>query len=298
MLNIKSAVALLVGATAIFLSGCGTLRSDNVIPAIDANYPTVEFSCNDQKFVGLGVCTHDGAIRVSIQGYFTGNMRVDSERCGIRDAFTYTNNMVKTYEILATTSCVIDVTVSPEYQRYSDTKQASLVGQIYLKYLTGGKTTIAMESKISKDTDEMFVFTSDAPARVVFKDGDTSVFDKIVDPVGGAIQIRFSDLSVKSNRAVLEGVAFLSSGPQRLTWHVWVYDSKFVPLAFPSISYDGKRVRVVMDKNVAITELDGDVSFSESPKFKTESPNTMRLLTAGGRVVIGRYSDGGWSWIR
>lgn len=292
----------------IFAIGCaGKLRPDTTMPAAKANYPTAEIHACGQKFVGIGICpiVRGSAITVGIQGYYSGAIRIDSERCHIATSQRYSNSGEVRQTLVPTESCVVDVVVSPEYpdEAKSGLAIGSLKGRLYIKMLEPGNSYQTMVSKIPLGTSQTFAIrTSEfADSRVIFRGCDTQ-FDRTIAPINGVITIGADELIAAKDpiSCIFEGVVF-GNAVYRLGWQAWWYDAAFNPLPIPDIAVNGNKIKIVGDAGVSVIALNQKYVINKEAtftNFNPAKPNILRLLTVGGRLALGQWNGREFIWTR
>lgn len=291
---------LLLTVIIIVVSGCGHLHSDPTPAAIDKNYPTVEMSCGTEKFNGLGACGYvegSAPIKITVQGYYQGSVRADSERCQISETRSYDGNEEIVYEITPISSCLIDFVLSPSYPKSSGVDVSSLKGRFYIKYLKPGQIWQHVESKIPENTNEMLMIPFAEDARVLVNGCGADV-DVQKTPVNGKITLKTNELGINRPDCLYEIILVSTTKVLRLTWQVWVYKSDFVPLPTPIVTIKDKKLSVVADNSVGVIALDSEYELSNTAEFKTLS-GFLRIITARGRVLLAPVENGTVKkWIR
>lgn len=302
------------------VSGCGKmLRPDSVIPASQANYPTAEFNACGKKWQGLGFCSLDEGksysdINFQIQGYHSGTIRVTSVDCSIDDDFIrYDGSQSIPFSIpgIAKKSCLISFVVSPEYPKEYNSGLVvnSLKGHLWISVGSPTKIREGFTSKVQEDADEILPLQVDAPGeyRVAFRGCETK-YDKVHE-VGEdkLIQIHLKDLLVKESFGVSSciyagGIEDSSKSVRYITWMVFGYDKKFVPLPHPVIVFEKENILIKADVNVSVISLDDDYQIDNEATFKKFDrtiEHTLRMITVGGRLLIGIWDakKGEFKWI-
>jgi len=287
---------------ALLLAGCaGKLKPDSVPGALASHYPTAEMIACGTRFVGLGICpvSQGGVFSIKVQGYYQGTIQIDSERCEIHQKVRYQNNGQVAVTIPVKTSCLIDVVVSPEYpgDPKSGLKIESLKGRLYMKVLPEGALYFSKSSKVKEGLNASFSFPSDEPVKLSFR-GCGVAFDEEKEPVNGEITVMLRDILYMDMPmdCVLEGAA-IGKKVTRLTWQVWTYDQDFTPLAVPVTELKNKKLTVKAEGPVSVLSLDENyvINNQTSFQFDPSKPHVLRLITVGGRLLIGEWS-GAWTW--
>ena len=288
---------LLLILSLLFISGCGSLRPDYSMPTIKAGYPTAEFRCERELYHGLGVCTYvSGGIQIAVQGYFKGVIKIDSDRCDLSEKLTYTDNEEVVLNIEPSSSCVIDIVVSPSYPKESKVDVQSFKGRLYIKKLSSEDVDlIKFNSRIQEGTDRGIDIESEDPLRVAFFGCGVS-FDKIILSNNGRVTVKLSDLGPLNRKDCLfEGII----GTTRTVWQAWIYDKKFTPLAKPKISRKGSKIKVEAESSVSVISFGDKYKLKNKAKFKVDnSPKVFRAITVAGRSVIGIWNGEKIEWIR
>ena len=115
----------------IAVLSCGKMNPDKSPSAIDSNYPTAEILCDSKVHNGLAVCARP---EISVQGYYNGEIRIDSDRCNIHETLSYVDSAAVNIKIADPSQpCVIMVVVSIDYPSDTVTPKRSLKGIIYYR---------------------------------------------------------------------------------------------------------------------------------------------------------------------
>lgn len=291
----------------LVLGGAGAcngpvLRRDPVLPS---NYPTAEFYACGAHWHGLGTCLVErgrpiDSIDLSIQGYAQGAMRVVSESCGLDDTFRYSSSQRVNYSIpgLAQKSCLLTIVVLPEFsgEETAGVPIRSFKGSLWVRVTDPDEQVAVYRSALQVNSDTKISINAPAElttAHAIFRGCDTQ-FEQDVPVVDGKLSIAlsqiFSDLS-EIRRCVLAGRIDLPTNSFYVSWMVWTYGEKYSPLSIPFVSLSSKSLRVTADKNVTVIWLDNDFRYSNDTSFKFDQskPHTLRVLTTGGRSVIGDW---------
>lgn len=300
----NTALSILIG---VLFSSCGTpnLKPDPVQPT---NYPTAEFTACGERWVGLGACAirkgeRFDSIDLAIQGYAQGTMQVVSEACAIDDVFRYSSNQSVKYSLDGNVdhSCLLSIIVLPEFP--SEDKAGvpirSFKGQLWVRVIEQSDTVKLFETKIPQGLDANIELGSES-AHLVFR-GCGVEYDADKPAINGKLVIKLSDLfaDLKQIRScVLSGRMDIGSESTYLTWMVWSYDEKYIPLSTPSTVQSKKKISVIADEAVSVLWLDDDFRYSRETEFDFDptKPHILRALTIGGRSVVGEFKDGVFIW--
>ncbi len=276
------------------IASCGHISVDTSVPAYEANYPTAEIICDGQTFNGLAVCINPKSIQV--KGYSKGSLKIDSERCELHSTVSYTNNeLVDIVPSVTNTSCVINVTVSPDYNRGESTvKRVSLSGIIYLKSSLNDVTGIT--SKIQTSGADSFRYKTDREVRVIWKSPDCSInFDEVLKPKNGEVVTWLTDVKTNLNRkeivsslsqCVIEGAIVDNGVINRVSWLATFHKKEFNPLALPVVEVKDGKIKIIGDDTVAFISLNDKLVFRNKTSFDLQD-GTLRLVTTAGRSVLG-----------
>lgn len=331
-MEIGRAAAAVIFAVSLSLLGCASLRPDSVkIPAIEANYPTAEFSACGQSWHGLGICVLESGedlskVALSIQGYYLGSVRI-ANNCksdqSLPDAVNYTNSSAIPYALpgKAETSCGISFIVSPEFPKEKDQPIVihSFVGHLYIKVLKPGQKWFGFTSKVVSAPDPLDTISVavNSPEAVpfFFESGNCSVkIEGTFPATNGVVVIPLKALLpiVPNKTCILNGAILDGATPIRLSWFVAGYSTEFTPLALPSLTvepgveFDGftfkhiERLKVLGDDNVSIVSMDSlyKIDRTATFPFNRNIPHVLRMLTVAGRSVLGFWDPkkGEWGW--
>jgi hypothetical protein len=310
---VKELVALFF---AFVISGCGaSLRPDNSpLSAYQAGYPTIEIDACGRHFSGAGICQiKAGAafstLDVKVQGYFKGSITISSKRCNIETSFRYDGNALIPIDIpgIATDSCNIDITVSPELPQESSTniEIAPLIGRLYIHMIESNWVVYEQSDKVMASTStNMFVpvRVGTNKVRTVFR-GCESTFDQEIPLNNGFATIRLDQLiSLEKKDCILNGVLFGSPSLVRVSWHVWIYDQNFVQVPLPTVTLMKDKLVVEADPAVTIIALDDKVKvdYKANFDFNEDTNHRLHLLTTKGRNMFAIWSAEQriWEWYR
>lgn len=310
--------ALVLGALgallAVFFASCGgpTLRPDPILPA---NYPTAEFTAGGRRWHGLGVVLIPrgkplDTVGFSVQGYVDGTIRLVSEKCAIDELFRYAGSVDTPYSLpgRADQSCLLSIVTLPEYPGEKDAGVPirSFKGALWIRVVDDGEEVRAFQSKVSELTDASIDLALPGAARVhaIFR-GCGTKFESDLPVSGDQLTLKlsqlFPDLKPTSNQCVLSGRVDIDHDHSfYVTWMVWTYGKDYVPLSVPSVAYKDGKLKVSADQNATVIWLDNDLRYniSETFKFDPSKPHLLRVLTTGGRSVIGSWNGKEWSWSR
>lgn len=297
-------------AVAILLCGCGpALRPDPNPYAMASNVPTAEIRACGSRAIGLKSCSvlrgePLDSIKLSIQGYNSGTVRVTSDKCGLEFDARY--SMSKEVEVPipgnAQESCVVAISVQPEFpnERSSGIVIGSLKAFVRIRVIDADQQWTSFASKIQEGSDA-FIDVDSPTSRVVIR-GCDSQFDQEVQSIDGKIRLSLSMLPEKGISAcAYEGVVVGEERSLYFTWFVFRHSKKYIPAPSPVVSFDGDNILIEGEQAVSVVSLDGSyvVSNAMSAKFDRSTPHVVRLLTVGGRNILGEYDpDGGFEWRR
>lgn len=285
----------------LITAGCaGKIRPDYGMPAMDAGYPTAEIIACDSRWNGLASCVLDrSTFSFSIQGYYTGTIQADSGNCNLHEKVRYANSEAKTFSVAPTQSCVIDIIVSPEYPGEGDSGLhiSSLKGRIYLSV---GNYFVASAKVKATTNNELHVPAKGKKIRTIFR-GCNTTFDRELSVKVSYVDVKLSDLIVTDDRkdCIFEGGL---AGQTRVAWQVWIYDRLFTSIADPVTEIANHKLKVSSESSISVIALDNTYKISNNATFEFDilKDHVLRLLTIGGRNVIGLWSpqQGEWTWIK
>jgi len=301
-------------------TGCGSLRPDPVLPAIEANYPTAEITACGKRWHGLGVCSivkgkNYSDLKIGIQVYHAGTLVIDSKDCDVNVTMSYSKTEVIPVHIpgIADRNCIISATVSPKYpdEEKQDIRVYSFRGYLAIRALDSKdddwegyvrKVTKSFSSEIKLWVGE----EADKVRLVVDGCGREESYDESHTAFSGWITFNLKNIlptGLVPKTCILEG--FARTGIFRdLLFNVGVakYDPKFRTLPKPIIKIDGKKLTVIASKAVSIISLNDQYEVDMEAKFENfrpNGPNILRLLTVAGRSLIGIWNvaDQKWEWL-
>lgn len=293
----------------LWLTACaGNLKPDPVPGAIDSGYPTAEILACGKRTVGLAICTIAQGdpletLGIRVQGYYKGVVKIDSEACSIHTAQRYDNSSTVKAPISgpATKECAIDFVVSPEYPK--DTSSGlviqSLKGRVWIRVIPPGSSHFGLNTKIRQGLNAFLdiPYSDTTPTRVVFR-GCGASYDKTLTPANGKLRVALHDLRnmFRVEDCIFEG-AVMGRTPIRVTWQVWSYSEKFLPLSIPTTRISGGKLYVKAEAAVSVIALDRDYSITNETEFDFDPSRShvLRLATVGGRIMIGEW-NGSWTW--
>ena len=298
---------LLILSTCLIITGCGSLRPDYSMSAIDANYPTAEMYCNGKVYHGLGICSFkgNGPIEIAVQGYYKGSVKINSERCGLDVAQSYTDSEKHEIMLNPKSSCVIDFVVSPTYPKKSEVKVRSFKGRLYLKKLPDEKDFQSLTSRASQGTNPFIIIESSTPSRIVFSSNETGCkfkFDKVINPINNKIKIKLGDIvgdTSKKMRCLFDGAIKKDGEWSRIAWMTWLHDKAFTILPSPKIEIKKDEIKIVADKAVGVISIGDKYKIKNKGSFKVSgNQEIVRLLTTAARSVIGVWNGECVEWIK
>lgn len=308
----------------VLLTGCGTpqLKEDPVIPAIKANYPTLEFWACSKLWHGLGVCYIEPdqphtSVNLRVQGYYKGTGRIYSQTCEIDKTFTYTENQlipIEIPELEPGRNCLVNVILSPEYPKEWRSGIAiwSLKGMLAIRVRHGDEDWSGHVRRLTgrwKSQLDLQVGPHKA-ARVAIR-GCGVKYDKKLGVDNGWLRIELSEAYRREvGDCVAEGVALIS-GVRDTTFSVLTAqyatelpldpdwrDFGFIPLAIPVWTLNGSTLKVTAQEAVSIISLNDKYEIDNEAKFSFDRKRTniLRLITVKGRTVLGVWYPGSQDW--
>lgn len=296
------------------LLGCAgkLLKEDPVIPAIKANYPTLEFGACGELFHGLGTCylregeAHN-SVNLKIQGYYRGTGRVFSNNCAVDQTFTYTENeliSVNLPQLEPGRSCLVSMVLSPEYppEWRSGISVYSLKGLLAIRIQKGNERWGGFLRKLTGN----FKSQVDIPvgphkeARVVIR-GCGVKYDKVITLDKEIAHIQLSEAIVSQiGDCVVEGVILTSDIDRTFTGLIAQYATTlpldpewreygFIPLAIPKVDVSDSSIKIEGPDSVSVISVNDKykVTSKASFSFDRNKINIVRLITVKGRTVLG-----------
>lgn len=299
----------------VLFTGCSGLRPDSVkISAYDAEYPTAELRLNGAPVNGIShLVLHPGdlleeKVDLSYQGYYKGQVKIDSKRCGIDEKFRYDGTGLYKFPLTgkATTSCYIDFVVNHEWkhEERSGLEISPFKGRVWLIVVKNdGKKIYVQRNKVGKYADRFFLIHAPGEGpevRVVFA-GCGVDYDKRLPVKAEYVQVFLSDLKPTGTRCGISG-KMIGNEVVRLKWMVFRYHPDFTPLAIPEIKIKKDKIKIRASKSVSIIALDEqwDIDYKTSFDFDPTKPHILRLLTVKARFLIGIWDPGRqlWTWVQ
>lgn len=306
----KKVIQFIFIMAALFI-GCGqSLRPDSNPYAITSNAPTAEINVCGKKFLGLGACSivkgeNLSTLKVSVQGYNSGTIRVTSDKCGVDYDMRYSGHRDVSIPLYgqALESCILAVSVQPEFEgeRESGLVIGSLKGFIRIRVIEdSSQSWKGFFTKVS-ESGNSFIEFSGVDSRVVIR-GCDSLFDKQVLAINGRIRIALSDLpSIGVKGCVYEGLVDDGENQVFFTWMVWRTSKNYVPAIKPEMFYDGEDIVIDGENATSVIGIDDKYVLDKkaSLKFDRSKKHTIRTLTIGGRNNVGEYdpSSGAVKWV-
>lgn len=320
---------LILAILALALVGCGhnTLREDPVIPAVKANYPTLEFEACGSLWHGVGICYLEAgknptSVRFKVQGYYKGTIRIFSAACNLDKTLTYANNElfdVPIPELEPNRNCLITAVMSPEYPKEARQEVAvySLKGLLAIRIQSGEEVWTGAARKLSGQWRSQIDLEIGAysQARLAIR-GCGVAYDQNRPIEQGRLHFELSEavLRVSRGECIADGVALIPRVVDHtLTVLVAQYatslpgdpewgDYGFSPLAIPVVSLDGSSLKVEATDYVSILSLNGEyeMDYKASFKFDRTKRNILRAITVKGRSVLGVWNPEKqeWTWMQ
>jgi hypothetical protein len=286
------------------------------MPAMDANYLSAEFTACGQHFDGMGICTVEAGqdfsqVALGVQGYYQGDVRFTTDCVSTSDpldSILYSNSNQVIYPLTgqAIVSCGISFVVSPQYPNEKNETFVihSFEGELYIKVVPVGQKWLGFKNKVTAGANpsEVLQLPTAFPTSEVLFEGCGIKYDQVISAINGVLYVPLKAVlpTVPQQTCVMSGAYWQGNDAIRLTWMIDGYDSKFISLPIPNVSQSGNSLKVQGDDNTSVIALDAQYSVDNSGSFKfnPKVSHTLRLLTIGGRSMIGDYSASkGWTWI-
>lgn len=292
---------------ALFLaiSGCaGKLRPDaSPLSAVQGEYPTAEFRACGSLWHGLGICAVEKGAALSdigfeVQGYYKGTVKVDSGDCAVNFSETYVDSepVGNIVNGRATKSCILTMTVSPEYpeQQNTDVVVSGFRGHLIIKVVDNKEDVfIATVRQPETFNSAISIDVSESDEVEVYLSGCGKTYTKIQKPdESGVIHIN-SDLllSGKPRLCVLDG--FVRSKVFKdliVTIPVAIHYDVFNILPLPKTNFSKGKLSVEADDAVGILSVGSEYKLTNAATFKVKNGDIVRALTTKGRSVIGVFN--------
>jgi hypothetical protein len=294
-------------ASLLLLGSCSAvLQPDSSPVASEVGYPTAEFRAGGQLFHGLGEVAIDegspyGEVDLSIQGYYTGSIRIDSERCNIHKTVMYENSEAVNVNIdgPGKESCIIDFTVYPKYPA-GDEIVYGFKGRLLIKVLPPQTFWYGKSYKVKEGTNIKIriPFETEGASQLSFR-GCGLRMDGFADTSDGSFVLWSLDLLKSgSPQCVYEGYVYNADRNKRLSITLWKYSEEFTPLPIPFIKTRKDKIYIVGDPSVSVIGLDDTYKLKSSCElpFTEFSGHTLRLLTIKGRSVVCEWIKDKKAW--
>lgn len=295
-----------LGIILLVLSGCGAPgpRPDPFIPAIDAGYPTAEIRACGKLWHGQGICQLKPGEKLafSVQGYFSGLITAFSQECGINLSRRYENSERIQFSISRPSrNCVIAITLTPEFPGQKG-KGVAVSGQkgVLAVFPTDGSKWVGEARRVTGNWRATLRATIGGSGSVrVALAGCGPTFDRELElDSSGRVQVPLHQaMQVPSGgRCAATGVVISPRYKDVLLAAVVssYRTSNFAPLPLPIV----RGFELEGDGAVSAIHWDGGYELSNRVKFKERFPPVVRLLTAGGRSVIGQWNGKEWAWMQ
>lgn len=293
-----------------FFSGCvGHLHQDPSLPAISSEYPTAEFRLKDKVYHGLGIVpVVDGsdlsALGLSVQGYYTGTVRIDSTDCGISVSQQYTNFQLIPIPLsgIAHNNCVISVVLNPSYTAQSNDpiEVFGFKGTFAIRVIRAGDSWVGSVHKVTGNFTDLLKMSVGGTGlvRAVFTGCGINYDQNVALDNQGFLTIGLDQLVAKNAKTacILDGV-IISPVFQDLLVNAIVsqYDPSFSPLPIPSMTLKGSTLTISGDDAVSVVGFDVTHKVSSSASFRSFDPSIshiIRAFTVKGRSVVCRWDKG------
>lgn len=287
----------------MLISACGAgVRPDpSPINVIDANYPTLEMFACGKTWHGVGVCRAKPAetVKLVIQGYFEGSIRIASPNCSISQSLSYADNAKIVVNIPPSQSqnCLIVATMSPRFPKGDNgVEVSSLRGFFALRRDSLPNQWVGRAVKLpSPGYGNLVLPVGPITSGRTTLHGCGRDYDQPNRIVNKKQTIRFQDfVNLGSpDECVADGNIF-SDEYQTLLVNVMVvtYSSTIAPLPIPIATVQGGKLSLKADGAVSAVALDDlfKMGQSLSEKFDESKPHVVRAITAKGRTVLGIWS--------
>lgn len=294
--------ALVYGAAFLLLASCksNNLRPDTAsISAIDANYPTVEFSAKENLYHGYGIVQINPgeSLDVKIQGYYSGSIRLDGQCLPEKIDKAYDTNQVISITVRPTKSCFLRVVMTSVYGKNKEPVTVyPILGYLAVKVADTTSHDWHVEARRRKSgvSTKVYLGVGGDGSSKVIADGCGKRFEFEAEIHGGIVVLDLKDL-VQKDTCILEGYATSNQyAPLRFSILSVTYNKTYPELSHPKVVIlkNGK-LWIQAEESVSILSFDKEYYFMNDitvQKFDPNSSHIIRAITAKGRTAIGVWT--------
>lgn len=300
----KTSFLLIVLLNLMLFTSCGSkLVKDPSVSVVEANYPSLEIHSPSKLNNGLAIVNFKEGqnlkdLKISVRGYFKGELRLFSDHCQIDENIRYDDSRLipLNFDVELFRSCLITAVLTVDYSKYQGTvKTYPLKGFIALvpekKYEAGLHTRKIMEDKTS-------IFNlktnSDSEYRIVIRGCGISE-DFFRQPVNGNISIDLGEILGSGIRTCYLDMAVLSDSEKlRHRFLLSIFSTQFTRLPKPKIDWKRKsKLKLTANNNVSVISVGNKYEVKRKATFKYNKNDTVRLITVKGRLLLGTIQDKG-----
>lgn len=302
-------------ALTLLASACGgnRIRPDQGEPALQSNYPSVEFYACGNHFFGLGQCeigigddVEDLEFR--IQTYYKGDVRIFADVIPQDVTIVYDGNQRLDPYLRGRPekSFVLGFTLTPEFPGESDEPIAihGGIGFLMVNVVRPGED---WDYRVTRSKEDIggFIDLDVADSDLVFIESPKCELKRNEVDVSAVSSYRLqlsSLIDVSIMRRCVISVSIIGEEVRFINWMAWVYGKKFEPLAYPNIERDGNKFKIKANSNVSVIALNDKWEIKNEAEFDFD-PNqvqTLRTITVKGRMTVQVWTpNGGWiAWMR
>jgi hypothetical protein len=303
-------------AICLILTGCGgSLRPDPNPYALKSNVPTAEIVACGGRAVGLKTCAIErgrdlAELDIRVQGYGSGTVLATSDSCQLEYPTRYTGNAEVSVPLAgpAAESCVIAITVTPEYpgERKSSLEIGALKAFVRVRVTDHGASWFGQSDKVPEGGDLALAVPGKPGDHIMVRGCDAKLDRELSQDAA----LRLSDLPYPGMKGcAYEGAVDHKDGTRTLfTWLVWRHAKAYVPAPNPEAklgTYDSTRgsgfsISLEADPSVSVLSFDASYKLknSRAVRYDPAKPHVIRALTVGGRNVVGEFENGVIRWMR
>jgi len=291
----------------VSLGSCGhKLHQDpQGLTAVQAEYPSAEFSACGKLWHGIGVCSLvEGQplskLGLEIQGYYNGSVKIDSSDCNTHMDLPYENSG-KIQDFLkgvAKKSCVITFTVSPEYprQRKQPLAVSGFRGHLRIKVLKAGDSWIGKVFRFPENTlKEWKLNVNETSSVELHFRGCNKSIDLVAAPnADGIVTLPIHSLiDGQPQTCVVEGLLQSKTYKDLLiTIVISNYYSAFKELNLPKVTVVKRGLTISAEPATSVVSVGGQFAIDNKATFEVDlsEEHVVRALTVKGRSIIGTYN--------
>lgn len=284
------------------LFACGSFPDDPSISSVDSNYSSLEIYGQNKLFNGLAVFEAiEGSsfkdLNISIQGYYSGDLRIVSEDCEIDEARTYEKNqkISLNYPLTINSGCLFSVVLSVSYPSSGPVVVHPFKGHFYIavKKKTRSENR-TLKTAINRLRNIEINFKEDA---TVYFRGCGSSSENKIRVNQGKIRFKLDEyFQTEIKRTCLIQLALVGEHEtKRVRILTSFYSDRYFNIATPVTKFSKRKLKITAIDAVAVTSVGPKYRQSNKGKFKYKEGDTVRLITSKGRLLLGSIK--GWDII-